>query len=115
MVPGRSDPVVGKPSWGPEGAIIKVVGIFKDRIFGDLVIRIFGINRIFGDLVIWSFGYSELYSVIRIFGGVFYTLTRWVGGFTQWASVRERSFGIVVAQTLIEHNSLIEKIVFGWP
>ena len=38
-VQGGVHRVVGKPSWGPEGAIIKEVWIFKDRIFGDLVIR----------------------------------------------------------------------------
>ena len=53
VVPGRSGGVVGSPSWGPEGAIIKEVWILRRssdsriRIFGDLVIRIFGI--VFGD------------------------------------------------------------------
>ena len=54
VVPGRSGPFRGWPSWGPEGAIIKEVWILRRsnysriRIFGDLVIRIFGI--VFGDL-----------------------------------------------------------------
>ena len=53
MVPGRSGEFPDSPSWGPEGAIIKEVWILRRsnysriRIFGDLVIRIFGI--VFGD------------------------------------------------------------------
>ena len=53
VVPGRSGPVVDSPSWGPEGPIIKEVWLLRRsdysriRIFGDLVIRIFGI--VFGD------------------------------------------------------------------
>ena len=49
MVPGRSGSVGRKPSWGPEGAIIKEAWILRRsnysriRIFGDLVIQIFGI------------------------------------------------------------------------
>ena len=49
-----SGPFPGGPSWGPEGAIIKEVWILRRssysriRIFGDLMIRIFGI--VFGDL-----------------------------------------------------------------
>ena len=53
MVPGRSDGFLVVPSWGPEGTIIKEVWLLRRssysriRIFGDLVIRIFGI--VFGD------------------------------------------------------------------
>ena len=49
MVSGRSDGFGGKPSWGPEGPIIKEVWLLRRssysriRIFGDLVIQIFGI------------------------------------------------------------------------
>ena len=49
----RGEDVVEWPSWGPEGAIIKEVWILRRsnysriRIFGALVIRIFGI--VFGD------------------------------------------------------------------
>ena len=48
-VPGRSAGFRPEPSWGPEGPIIKEVwllrrsGYSRIRMFGDLVIQIFGI------------------------------------------------------------------------